>query len=273
MKLKYIIADSGGTKTDFYAVTVNGDGLQLTRNSYHPSAINEAFVLEERKFWSDFDLSDATLDFYGAGCLKEEKQEIVKYHLRNMGFLQTKVESDIYLASKSLRIEDGFVAITGTGSVVVKLEAGKITELRGGLGWELGDEGGGFYFGKLLLQEMKEYPKKNPEIEQKIENFKPLTELFELENDAASRSIYAKLPVLLSEYKSHELLKNIHEKNIQLFFDLYLKGVSKVGIVGSYAFHQQEIFQKIANQQSIEIVKFIERPLEELVKTFLFVEK
>ncbi|MFF4340396.1 N-acetylglucosamine kinase [Kitasatospora sp. NPDC001540] len=56
------------------------------------------------------------------------------------------------LASGGVTDGTGTVLIAGTGAVCVRLDAGRVADRHGGLGWLLGDEGSGFWLGRQALR-------------------------------------------------------------------------------------------------------------------------
>lgn len=268
MKLLKIIAESGGTKTDWFGVDENKKELRVTTESFHPLKIDTAFVSRQKAFWKQYDLSVCQLHLYGAGCLQEDKKEIVRGALHQIGFSSPVVDSDLFAAAAAVDSDEGMIAICGTGSVLFKIKNGQLIELRGGLGWEKGDEGGGFYFGKLLLYKLKT-ENSYPEIKEIIENWKGLDYLISIENNPASKSLYSELASLFSDYKTHLLISSVHLENIRLFIDQYAKNVQLIHFVGSYAYYLKDYFQLVCNEKSIATGRFIERPIDEMSKQLL----
>ncbi|HNR85469.1 MAG TPA: hypothetical protein PKN38_02595 [Taishania sp.] len=264
-----IIAESGGTKTDWLAKDESGQFITFTTVSYHPANVNEAFIATQKKIWEQYDLSQADLHFYGSGCLQVAKQEEMKQVFRQLGFCNAiSVQSDLFAALDAVNGASEMVAICGTGSVVFKIENNQVVELRGGLGWEKGDEGSGFYFGKLLLNALKS-ENRYPEIVQSIEQWKPLEELWSMENTVASKTNYAQLSSLLSDFHNHPFVASIHQENCRLFFENYCQNCSSISLVGSYAFYLQSFFMQEAAKRNITIEKLVKRPLENLSKQLI----
>jgi len=77
MKKKAIlIADSGGSKTDWCLVDYLGNRNNFTTDSYHPHLINEDWIGAKRDFWLDYtSVYSITLHFFGAGCLSPVNRE------------------------------------------------------------------------------------------------------------------------------------------------------------------------------------------------------
>lgn len=269
MKFIRIIADSGGTKTDWCALDQENKIHRFTTESYHPLHVNELFVSRQLEFWNQYDISDCFIHFYGAGCLREENQQKMKSLFDRLGFSSVLVESDLFAASRVAGEECDMVAICGTGSVLFKVEHEQLTELRGGLGWEDGDEGSGFYFGKLLLERLKTAGNNYPEIRNVIEKWKTFDELYSIQGKPESKSVYSKLSSLLTDYRSNPLVSSVHIENVQLFLELYAKECSSIGFVGSYAFHMKDFFEISCKTRNIKAFSFVERPIEILSKGLL----
>ncbi|WP_404814246.1 BadF/BadG/BcrA/BcrD ATPase family protein [Kitasatospora fiedleri] len=62
------------------------------------------------------------------------------------------------LASGGVTDGTGTVLIAGTGAICVRLDAGRTVAQHGGLGWLLGDEGGGFWLGRQALRHAHAHP-------------------------------------------------------------------------------------------------------------------
>lgn len=252
MKEFEIIADSGGTKTDWVICDGTNTITEFTTESYHPRNVNESFIERAKKYWSRISsIKDYRLTFYGSGCFHNEKALEMAQSLEAIGFVHPKVFSDIEAAARALEIENGWGAICGTGSVVFKVENRIVTEIRGGLGRELGDEGSGFYFGKLVANAVMNQEMIIPELS--------IDEM----NDPIAYSTFAKR---LFEYRTKEDVRRLHIESIQALVENHLDGVKNIGFVGSYAFHYQEIFQNVLSKCGISANEFIEKPIVKLMK-------
>ena len=62
------------------------------------------------------------------------------------------VTTDLALALAALEPPEGIVLLAGTGSVAVARTADGGTRRQGGLGWQMGDEGGGYWIGREALR-------------------------------------------------------------------------------------------------------------------------
>lgn len=248
MKNLEIIADSGGTKTDWIVSDEKGVLTRITTESYHPRNISADFINRNRFFWSEIEnVQDYRLQFYGSGCLKEENALKMKEALAAIGFIDPQVLSDLDAAAKALKIENGWGAICGTGSVVFNVSNGKIIEIRGGLGRELGDEGSGYYFGKILAKAVLKDEISIPFISKKELN---------------DENCYSTFTNRFAELKFDEEIYQLHCQNIQALIENQLEGIKTICFVGSYAFHHQFIFNSVLMESGIKSTNYIERPIE-----------
>jgi len=266
MKIITLLADSGGTKTDWLAVDEYQQTHRFTTLSYHLVQHNQRFLDEQKKYWKQFNLTSCKLTFYGAGCLRQENKQKTLFVLEQLGFRSPQVCSDLELATKAVDCSPSTIAICGSGSVVFDYDRGEINTIRGGFGWEKGDEGSGFFFGKLLLQKLIENTHNYclDEILDSMQKIRPLHAWIELQNTKDSKYEFAKLSSLLSAYKNHVFIAKVHRENINLFFQRHDLQNQKMYFVGSYAFYHQDFFCSEATKYGLIIEDFIQRPLEKI---------
>ena len=269
-KKSVLIADSGGTKTDWCLISAEHFYFFSTE-SYHPNTLSSPSKLELTQFWKDLTQKLAiSCHFYGAGCSTEENQTKINNHFTNdANFIQFEVTSDLVAAGIALLgKEEGYVGILGTGSVLTYFKNQQITEIIGGFGYLLGDEGSGYYFGKLVLQKFLNntlYEALTYLLESQYGNPSSiLKNSYTPEGKAfiSGIQIYSE-----SEIIQHEI-NQIHLENIELFLTTYLpKETAKkeISFIGSYAFYQQEILKTALEKLGWKLRKVIQKPIEELV--------
>lgn len=265
-----LIADSGGTKTDWCLISADHFYFFSTE-TYIPNTLSSPSKLELIPFWKDLTQKlSISCHFYGAGCSTEENQTKIKNHFTNeANFIQFEVASDLVAAGIALLgKEEGYVGILGTGSVLTYYKNKQITEIIGGFGYLLGDEGSGYYFGKLVLQKYL-----NNEFSE------ALTSLFESQYGNRSSilnncySPEGKVFISSVQIKSEsEIIQReinlIHQENIELFLSTYLPKETiqkEISFVGSYAFYQQEILKTALAKLGWKLVQVIQKPIEKLV--------
>lgn len=273
MKKALLVADSGGSKTDWCIVDHLGNRNYFTTESYHPHVMTEDWIRAKSEFWREYtSVYDLEVHFYGAGCLKEHNQEVVKRAFKHWNINHIRVNSDLLGASKALLGDkDGLIGILGTGSVLAECSENAISNVFGGFGHILGDEGSGYHFGKMLLTRYFHNSLSGQ-----------LNELIELElgsKELILKNVYGPsgkkyISSLSAQFSKCQLaeIDALHEENIALFVDHYAMQATQykeISFVGSYACHNSGILQKVLEINGIKLGQILERPIEQLTEYFL----
>lgn len=268
-----IVADSGGSGTDWCYVDHFGNKTFFSNRSYHPLHWSEDFILQEKKFWSDKEeMMKAKLHFFGAGCLNQDKASQMKRILEAIGFEEVNVLSDLHAAAFALyKGENGVFGILGTGSVAARIEKGVVLDVTGGLGYILGDEGSGYYFGKLLLRELLNDALPDILAKEIYSILGPKTTIMNEVYGSNSRSFVAGIAKKMNDLTA-ESLNEIHEVNLNIFIDQLMKrmkSVQHISLVGSYAWHQQKILTDACKKRGISVDLILEKPIADLTEYLL----
>ena len=169
-----LIADSGGSKTDWalvslptdthkYVLKVRTQGL----NPFHQSKDVILKALEEElmpalykaaeqsgTFSKEYDIAEKVtqIAFYGAGCTKALSPIVGEALAVAFPSASIKVESDLLGAANAVcGHEEGIACILGTGANSCLYDGEQIVANIPPLGYILGDEGSGAVLGKMLL--------------------------------------------------------------------------------------------------------------------------
>ena len=258
-----LLADSGGTKTDWIAIK---NGIIISRwrgGSLHPLLLDHFSDAIPDEYLTYH------LEFFGAGCHNENGKQKVSAKLRTLGFVSMNVNSDVDEAGLSLfGKNNGCGFISGTGSVIFEYDGRTINHIYGGLGHILGDEGSGFYFGKLLLAELF-----NNRLPKEIEDFLTLelgarSEILSNVYSSESKRYVSRLSELTNTIE-YDVIKELHKRNIKLFVDSFIgykTNVSEVKSCGSYVFHQRELFKEAFEEKQITLSVTLKNPLEKIAE-------
>ncbi len=261
--MKILVADSGGTRTDWCLIDENANKHLFETASYHPNEWSESFFEEQSVFWESYPNKDEIkLYFFGAGCLNEDKQQVLCDFFGKFGFASVEVASDIQAAGHAtIGGGTGAVAILGTGSVLAIFDNGKVKELRGGLGYTLGDEGSGYYFGKLVIENLLNGNLPNTE--------KALFALFGDRKHILSAcygdhgKVYiSEVAVMVKNLNSLEL-NELHKKNIRLFCEKCVKDLPfhEICFCGSYGYYRQNDVREVLAEFGKSVGQIHERPI------------
>jgi N-acetylglucosamine kinase-like BadF-type ATPase len=259
-----LIAESGGTKTDWAFIDSSGEVVLFTTESYHPSNWNEDFFKCIRDFWQGRGELKSKLWFYGAGCLSRSNAELLRSQFQKIGFDEVHVYSDLHAAGiASCGKGEGNIIISGTGSILFHFKNKEVVDYFGGLGHLKGDEGSGFYFGKLVIEAYR-----NGTLdEEQMSAFQRVQGIDQLLRVGQEDAKYA-WASLSKSLKDSPQFGSFHKKNISSFVSKYVnsKDVSSVYLVGSYAFYNLSIWKAELEKAGCKVIGCIERPIEHLVE-------
>ena len=169
-----LIADSGGSKTDWALVSLPTDNSKCVLkvrtqglNPFHQSKDVILKALEEElmpalykaaeqsgTFSKEYDIAEKVtqIAFYGAGCTKALSPIVGEALAIAFPSASIKVESDLLGAAHAVcGHEEGIACILGTGANSCLYDGEQIVANIPPLGYILGDEGSGAVLGKMLL--------------------------------------------------------------------------------------------------------------------------
>ena len=169
-----LIADSGGSKTDWALVSLPTDNSKCVLkvrtqglNPFHQSKDVILKALEEElmpalykaaeqsgTFSKEYDIAEKVkqIAFYGAGCTKALSPIVGEALAVAFPSASIKVESDLLGAAHAVcGHEEGIACILGTGANSCLYDGEQIVANIPPLGYILGDEGSGAVLGKMFL--------------------------------------------------------------------------------------------------------------------------
>lgn len=266
MSQTFLIADSGGTKTDWCFINEKGDHIFFETEGYHPNHWNSEFVNRLTSYWSKHFVPKSTsVTIFCAGCHKKDKAQGLKLIFNQIGFKKCKVSSDLEGAAIALYGKSpGNIAIQGTGSVYFRWTGDEVYDIRGGKGHELGDEGSGFYFGKLVYQD---FISKNLTTEQ-LEAFKSQVDLESItyrQQNGEQKLALAEIAACLKD--KPKLFQNYHYQNISAFINdvLDTSQENELAIVGGYFYANEDLLLPVYTENNVKVTRYIKKPIHHLV--------
>lgn len=269
----FIVADSGGTGTEWCYVNEQGTKSFFATRSYHPIHWTADFFKEEQEFWTNQpDLLKGQLNFFGAGCLNNDHAQKLSAFFKSIGFEDVSVRSDLHGASFALlQEESGSFGILGTGSVAAEIVDGQLKNVTGGLGYLLGDEGSGYYFGKMLIKSLLTSELEDGLSKLLLDKLGGKAAIMEAVYGKDSRAFLSQLAKSTVNYP-YESIRHIHEINIELFFESIqgkLNLANGISLVGSYAYAKRELIAEIGGRMGVKVELIIEKPIDQLTEYVL----
>ncbi len=266
-----LIADSGGSKTDWRVIDKNGIVDQARTSGLNPFyKSREAIAQEIESLQSNISNEIDHIYFYGAGCSTEHNCNVITNTLSPLFPKATiSVDHDLIGAARALcNREPGIACILGTGANSCLYDGNSITNNIPSLGYILGDEGGGSHLGKTLLADFV-----RDEIPAHLKD--ALINQFNISREMIVENVYLKPNAIqflagfakfiynnIEEPYFHDMIYHgfeiFFEKNIIKYPDYK---VYKVHFCGAVAFYFNSLLRKVAADKGITVGNIIESPI------------
>jgi hypothetical protein len=216
--------------------------------------------------------------FYGAGCSSPDRNEVILSALVQF-FRNAHCEVNHDLNASAFATWDGNPAITciiGTGSNSCYYDGVSVSEQVPALGYILGDEGSGSYFGKKLIADYlyKRLPKELQDAF--FEQYKlQKEEIFhQVYNTNKANVFLASFMRFIVPHKEHAYIREMVYEGLSRFAEIHICCYPNfrevpVHFVGSVAFYFTEILQQVAVEKGFSLGKIDKNPGMSLLKYHL----
>jgi glucosamine kinase len=277
-----LVADSGSSKTD-WLLTISTEEVKQFRtaglNPYFLSEKEIVKILQEQATDMVAYAADITeIYFFGAGCSSPDRHEIVSNALSQL-FTKSYISIDSDLlgcAYATCGHEKGFCCVLGTGSNISYFDGEDIHSGQHGLGFVLGDEGSGTWFGKALITDFL-YGKMPGEICIKFD------EEYHLDKEKVIKNVYqspnpnsylASFSRFLSLIRPSQYAQDLLRKGITSFIETNIKWYPqyhkyKCHFVGSIAYVFADELKLVCDENGIHLGKIIKQPIHDLMMFIL----
>ena len=265
-----LIADSGSTKCDWCFVH-KGKRNFITTMGISPYFLSSEQMDEliRKEVFPKIAAKVNNIYFYGTGMgEKTNVQNLKKVFRKIFPSAEISVSDDMHGAAISVCGDGkGVVSILGTGSSSCYYNGKKIAISRFGLGYVLGDEGSGSYFGKKVLQHYL-YEVFDDELMAKFALQYNLTRADILNNvyrQPFANRYLATFTMFLAENRGHYIIENIIEDGINDFVHNHIYKFSEswkmpVSFVGSVANGFKDLIQAVCESSGLDCGKIIHKP-------------
>jgi glucosamine kinase len=275
-----LVSDSGSTKADWIAGDAGKVSGEFNTKGFNPFFHDDKFILEELTGNTGLSAIKNNVDavyFFGAGCSSPERNEIIKNGLRKF-FTKANVIVEHDMLGCALAVCDGkpgVAAILGTGSNICYFNGTNISDTRHGLGYVIGDEGSGSYYGKKLLSHFlyKIMPS---------DLHTAFSDSYKLDKEAIISKVYkepnpnvflASFAKFLSDHQQHPYIQKLVYNGMLEFFETNVLSYPEsktvpVHFVGSIAHYFSDVLRRVAGESNVEIGKIIQKPVSGLADYF-----
>ena len=272
-----LIADSGSTKCDWRQI----DGEEITSAStmglnpfFHDEHVIEETLLNEPELSRSAKLV-SQVHFYGAGCSSENQNRIVENGLTRV-FINADIHVDhdvMGAAIATCQGEPGIACILGTGSNACFYDGKNIHQETPSLGYILGDEGSGSWYGKQLLRDylyMEKMPSalKNELDELGLDKDVILSRIYKEPNANVYIASFSKV---LSNHRETEYVSKMVGAGMNAFLERHVCSFGNhqlvaANFVGSIAYYFQDVLAEEAAKLNIKLGKVIKQPIDGLAQ-------
>jgi N-acetylglucosamine kinase-like BadF-type ATPase len=272
-----LIADSGATKCEWCLVN-NGKKKTIFTMGISPYFLNEEQIVDLLKKDLLPKLKNAPVEevhFYGTGLSNPNNVVIITKALkRSFKGAKVLVNTDMLAAARALcGNEKGMACILGTGSNSCFYNGKKITKIRPGVGYVLGDEGSGAYLGKRVIQYFL-YDTFDEDLKSRFDARFVTNSVEILENvykKPLPNRYLASFAIFLAENRGHYMVENIIEDGLNDFFYHHLYKFREswtypLNFIGGIAFGFKDVLQDLCSAYELELGKVLQKPMDGLVK-------
>jgi N-acetylglucosamine kinase-like BadF-type ATPase len=267
-----LIADSGGTKTEWRILAQNQPIRQLRTAGFNPyyQPIEHLHRLLREELAPAVRGPVEKIFFYGTGVSSEKNQDLVRKTLSEF-FADAHIEIgwDLMAAARALcGHEPGIACILGTGSNSCHYDGEHIVHQVANLGWILADEGSGTYIGKQLIkdyfrQQMPDDLARQFHARYPFQREEVLERVYQHEKPGAFLAGFMKFIFQhLKDPYCHQLVygafADFYEHNVMRY-----PGYTqlKVHFTGSVAFYFSDVLRQAAADRGIAVKNIMEGPI------------
>lgn len=271
------IVESGSTKSDWILLEENST-VDYSTMGYNPCFHSTSEIINSLK--SHKEILDVSHDiskvfFYGAGCSSKKMNQVVENALESI-FKNAKVTVDHDLkacAYATYRGGNSISCILGTGSNSCFFNGEDFKDQIPALGYVLGDEGSGSYFGKKLLSSFL-YNHLPKEIHQDFVNKYSLNseKIIEAVYVNGNANVYlASFMPFIASHKENPYFKKMIKEGFKHFISIHVKCYdeyqnSEVHFVGSISSIFEEQLKEAAQEMHVKLGQIIRKPAKGLVE-------
>lgn len=275
-----LVADSGSTKADWILTRPDNQTIHFRTKGINPFFLSEKDITQVFQNASEIqEYVDQVKEiyFFGAGCSSPDRREVISNALSKV-FKNAFVSVDIDIIASiyaTCGTSEGICCILGTGSNISYFDGRKIHESKHGLGYILGDEGAGSFFGRKLLTSFL-YGTMPDELSASFKekfNVDKESVIKRIYQQSAPNSFLASFAPFMSDHVDHPFIAGLLKAGFEEFVETNIKSYPDYRkqvchFVGSIAFHFKEILTEVCEQKGVRVGKILKHPIEEL-STFI----
>src|ERR1700761_5006510 len=274
-----LVADSGSSKTDWLLAVPQQEPLQFKTGGLNPYFLTEKEMVkilqDEGVEMVEHTAEITEIYFFGAGCSSPDRHEIVTNALSQL-FPKAYISVDSDLLGSAYATcghEKGLCCVLGTGSNISFFDGEDVHSGKHGLGYVLGDEGSGTWFGKALITDFL-YGNMPTDICASFDQAYGLNKEIVINHVyqlPAANSYLASFAKFLNGIRTTDYCQSLLARGFQEFIDTDIKSFPqyhkyKCHFVGSIAYVFADELKELCAANDIQVGKIIKAPISDLMQ-------
>lgn len=276
-----LVADSGSSKSDWMLALPDSKPLSFSTKGLNPFFVSEkeiARVIQDVPEVIPYAEEISEVYFFGSGCSSPDRREMVSNALSQL-FVNAfvSIENDL-LGSAYATCGDrkGYIATLGTGSDVSFFDGENVVPSKQGIGYVLGDEGSGAWFGKHLVTQFL-YGTMPKDLAAHFGEKYRLTKEIVIKHvyQRPTPNVYlASFVPFMAEHIEHPYVADLLKSGFREYIRTNITTLEDhkeyvCHFVGSIAYHFQGHLRPACAHYGVEVGTILKSPIEELFK-FIF---
>ncbi|MGN6637673.1 MAG: N-acetylglucosamine kinase [Mucilaginibacter sp.] len=273
-----LVADSGSSKTDWLLAVPGQKPVEFKTGGLNPYFLTEkemVKILHDQGADMVARASDISeIYFFGAGCSSPDRHEIVSNaisHLFPKAYIS--VDSDLLgSAYATCGNEKGLCCVLGTGSNISFFDGEEVYAGKHGLGYVLGDEGSGTWFGKALITDFM-YGNMPGDVHDLFNEQYKLTKeqvIYNVYQKPGGNSYLAAFAKFMNKIRDCQYGQELLAKGFLEFIETNIKSYPqyhryKCHFVGSIAYVFSGELKRLCESNEIHVGKIIRQPIYDLM--------
>lgn len=273
-----LIADSGSTKCEWSLlqdnkkkkISTQGMSPYFLTQEEMVAILHKELIPKLKKVHID------QIYYYGTGLLLPANVKILTQVLKKVFPETEKIEVHhdmLAVARAACGGEKGLACILGTGSNSCFYNGKKITQMRTGIGYVLGDEGSGAYMGKKVLQYYL-YGTFDQELKERFEAHFHTNEgeiLNHVYRQPLPNRYIAGFARFLGENRGHYMIENIIEDGLNDFITTHLYKYREawkypIHFSGSIAYVFRDVLIDLCHSYELTVGSIMKAPMDGLIQ-------
>ncbi|WP_293935297.1 N-acetylglucosamine kinase [Sphingobacterium sp. UBA6645] len=271
-----LVADSGSSRSDWMLHLPDSKPLRFRTKGLNPFFVNEkeiASVLGQVQEIIPYIKEINEVYFFGAGCTTPDRRELVSNALTEIfpnSFIS--VESDLVgSAYATFGNNQGLICNIGTGSDISFYNGDTLEQGVHGIGYVLGDEGSGAWFGKQLITAYL-YEQMPRDLMRIFKEAHPITKDIIIKNvyqRDRPNAYLASFAEFMAANRTHPYIDNLLRNGFDEFVRTNVMTYPEFWeyechFVGGIAYHFDLHLREVCNLHGVRIGKILKNPIEEI---------